>query len=118
MYGLSQIELLAQEQLIENRKEYRYDQSKLALVLGLWCHNTRSITFTLVVDDFEVKYTNKKDAEHPMSVFKKYHDIAEDCGGKRYLGIRMRLDYKGKESTWPCLNTLRDTQGILFISSQ
>eukprot|EP00957_Ditylum_brightwellii_P082019 6236891-Ditylum_brightwellii.AAC.1 len=28
---------------------------------GLWRHTTRDIRFTLVVDDFGVKYTNKED---------------------------------------------------------
>ena len=60
MYGLPQAGLLAQEQLIVNLKEHGYYQSKL--VPGLWHHQTRPITFTLVVDDFGVKYTNKKDA--------------------------------------------------------
>jgi hypothetical protein len=31
---------------------------------GLWLHKTRPISFTLVVDDFAVKYVGKQQAEH------------------------------------------------------
>jgi hypothetical protein len=31
---------------------------------GIWTHSTRDITFSLVVDDFGIKYTNHDDAIH------------------------------------------------------
>jgi hypothetical protein len=31
---------------------------------GLWLHKTRPVSFTLVVDDFAVKYVGKQHAEH------------------------------------------------------
>ena len=31
---------------------------------GLYKHETRNIAFSLVVDNFDVKYINKKDADH------------------------------------------------------
>jgi hypothetical protein len=31
---------------------------------GLWLHNTQPISFTLVVDDFVVKYVGKQHADH------------------------------------------------------
>jgi hypothetical protein len=69
MYGLPQAGLLAQELLEKRLKEHGYTQSKT--VLGLWNHNTRSITFTLVVDDFGVKYVKKEDVENLISVLKQ-----------------------------------------------
>ena len=95
MYGLPQAGLLAQEQLIVNLKEHGYYQSKL--VPGLWHHKTRPITFTLVVDDFGVKYTNKRDADHLMTVLKQHYAITEDWKGERYIGMHLRWDYKGKK---------------------
>ena len=50
-----------------------------------------------MVDDFGVKYNNKKDAEHPMSVFKEHCDIIEGWKGKRYIEMHMRWDYKVKQ---------------------
>ena len=81
--------------MIENLKDHGYYESKL--VPGLWHHKTRPITFTLVVDNFGVKYTNKKDAEHLMSVLKKHYTLTQDWEGERYIGIHLRWDYKGKQ---------------------
>ena len=54
MYGLTQAGLIA-EKLIEKRlNKHGYWQSKL--VPGLWKHNARPLHFTLVVDDFGVKF--------------------------------------------------------------
>jgi hypothetical protein len=57
MYGLPQLGLLANKQLEEQLNKHGYRQSKL--VPELWKHNTRPIHFTLVVDNFRVKYTQK-----------------------------------------------------------
>ena len=56
MYGLPQAGLLANELLEKRLNEAGYRQSKLKLVPGLWKHDWRPIQFTLVVDDFGVKY--------------------------------------------------------------
>ena len=43
---------------------------------GLWKHVSCPITFTLVVDDFGVKYVNKKNSEHLVASLKeKYKNI-------------------------------------------
>ena len=61
-YGLPQLVLLANK-LIEKRLNKRsYQQNKL--VPGLWKHEWRSIQFTLVVDNFGVKYVEKEHALH------------------------------------------------------
>ncbi len=57
MYGNPQAGLLANELLEKQLNSHGYHQSKI--VPGLWKHNTRPIQFTLVVNDFGVKYTNK-----------------------------------------------------------
>ena len=54
MYGLPQAGLLANLLLEKRLNTQGYYQSKL--VPGLWHHKTRRIHFTLVVDDFGVKY--------------------------------------------------------------
>jgi hypothetical protein len=38
---------------------------------GLWKHDTRPISFSLVVDDFGVKYVGREHAEHLMECIKK-----------------------------------------------
>ena len=76
MYGLPQAGLLAQELLEGRLNQHGYRQSKL--VPGLWTHDTRPVTFTLVVDDFGVKYVGKEHAEHLMSVLNEHYTITED----------------------------------------
>ena len=56
MYGLPQAGLIAQELLEERLNKEGYRQSMI--VPGLWTHDWRPIQFTLVVDDFGVKYDN------------------------------------------------------------
>jgi hypothetical protein len=60
---------------------------------GLWTHATRNIQFTLVVDDFGVKYVGKENADHLISCIKDHYKISEDWEGKRYLGLTMDWDY-------------------------
>ena len=66
MYGLPQAGILAQELLEKQLNEHGYSQNKA--VPGLWTHKTRPISFTLVVDDFGVKYTGKEHATHLISI--------------------------------------------------
>ena len=62
MHGLPQSGLLANE-LLEKRLNTRgYHQSKL--VPGLWKHKWRPVQFTLVVDDFGVKYVGDEHAQY------------------------------------------------------
>ena len=52
IYGLSQSGYLANQDLIKNLAPYGYHPVKRTP--GLWEHETRKTTFTLVVDDFGV----------------------------------------------------------------
>ena len=54
MYGLPQAGIITNKLLEKRLKDHGYRQSKL--VPGLWMHNTRPVQFTLVVDNFGVKY--------------------------------------------------------------
>ena len=91
MYGLPQSGLLANKLLEKRLNKHGYFQSKF--VPGLWTHKWRPITFTLVVDDFGVKYVGKEHAEHLREVIKKYYPVTEEWTGKRYIGITLDWDY-------------------------
>ncbi len=71
MYGLPQAGLIANELLESRLNKHGYRQSKL--VPGLWRHNTRPIQFTLVVDDFGVKYVGKESALHLKHVLEEHY---------------------------------------------
>ena len=70
MYGLPQSGLMANKLLEKRLNKNGYYQSKL--VPGLWVHETRPIQFTLVVDNFGIKYEHESDARHLMKVLKHY----------------------------------------------
>ena len=59
----------------------------------LFRHETRDITFSLVVDDFGVKYINQKDEEHLEPVIKKNYPMKTDWDGDYYLGMTLKWNY-------------------------
>jgi hypothetical protein len=63
---------------------------------GLWTHDTRPISFSLVVDDFGVNYVGRKHAEHLMSCIKKKYNISSDWNGAAYCGLTLEWDYKNQ----------------------
>ena len=95
MYGLPQAGRLANKLLEKRLNKEGYYQSKL--VPGLWKHKTRAIQFTLVVDDFGVKYERKRDAQHLMETLKRYYPVSEDWKGNRYIGITLNWDYQKRQ---------------------
>jgi hypothetical protein len=91
MYGLPQAGLLANELLEKHLNKHGYWQSKL--VPGLWKHDTRPIQFTLVVNDFGIKYVGKEHAQHLKNAFKEHYKLTCDWTGKQYIGITLDWDY-------------------------
>jgi hypothetical protein len=62
---------------------------------GLWKHDTRPIAFTLVVDDFGVKYVDQEaDAKYLEACLAKHYPMKSDWEGRRYVGIYLLWDYK------------------------
>ena len=61
IYGLPQAGKLAQEQLVKHLATHRYVPA--AATECLFHHVERNV-FTLIVDDFLVKYTIKEDADY------------------------------------------------------
>ena len=67
IYGLFQAGIIAHESLKEHLKPYGYAPAKITQ--GLWKHKDRDINLKLVVDDFGIRYKNKKDADHLILAF-------------------------------------------------
>ena len=91
IYGLPQSGVLANK-LLKKRLE-EHDYYEVDHTPGLFTHKTRPIWFTLVVDDFGVKYVGKQHAEHLMSILKKHYDMEEDWKGELYCGITLKWNY-------------------------
>jgi hypothetical protein len=94
MYGLPQAGLIANELLEKWLNEHGYCQSKL--IPGLWTQITQPIQFTLVVDDFGVKYIGKEHAPHLHKVLEAHYKLTCDWTGQRYISIT--LDWDDKQS--------------------
>ena len=77
MYGLPQAGIIAQELLAKRLKEHGYSQSKTTP--SLWKHELRPITFSLVVDNFGVKYVGEEEhAQHLSARSKKKENDTVD----------------------------------------
>ena len=62
MYGLPQSGLISHNGIVKHLEPYEYHYSSKTLVL--WTQNSKPINFTLVVNDFGVKYPGKEHALH------------------------------------------------------
>jgi hypothetical protein len=71
MYGLKQEGLLANHLLQTLLAPFGYYPARHTP--GLWLHQTRPISFTLVMDDFAVKYVGKQHAEHLQNALLRTH---------------------------------------------
>jgi hypothetical protein len=69
MYGLPQAGILTNKLLQRNLTKDGYRPT--THTHGLWTHNTRPISFSLIVDDFGVKYVGREHAEHLMTCIEK-----------------------------------------------
>lgn len=95
MYGLPQAGLLAYELLEKQLNKHGYHQLKFTL--GLWTHESRPICFTLVVDDFGMKFQGREHALHLVNIFKEYYEISENWMGRKYIGLTFDWDYEKGE---------------------
>jgi len=91
MYGLPQAGKIANDRLISFLAPHGY--SPVPITPGLWKHAQRDIVFSLVVDDFGVKYTNLADAQHLMATLKLQYTASEDWEGLKYCGLTLTWDY-------------------------
>ena len=88
IYGLPQAGRLANQQLKEFLEPHGYYE--VENTPGLWQHKWRPISFTLVVDDFGVKYVGKQHALHLLTILEsKYPAVATDWKGNLYCGITL-----------------------------
>ena len=91
MYRLPQSGILAQTLLEKRLNAHGYHQSRFTP--GLWTHNWQPICFTLVVEDFGVKYVGKEHADYLIQYIRGKYEVTEDWEVKRYLGLTFDWNY-------------------------
>jgi hypothetical protein len=95
MYGLTQAGRLANDLLVRCLAPDGY--RPVLHTHGLWKHDTRPVIFTLVVNDFGIKYVGKEHVDHLLQALKQEYEVTEDWTGALYCGIT--LDWNCKEGT-------------------
>lgn len=92
MYGLPQAGMLANRQLKKSLSPFGYFPCKWTP--GLWKHKWRPIAFTLIVDDFGVKYVVKVHFDHLKYTLQSlYPTITIDTKGELYCGLNLKWNY-------------------------
>ena len=85
MYGLPQAGIIAQQTLEERLGKEGCFQRKFTQ--DLWSHKWCSIQFSLVVDNFRVRYIGKEHAEHMVELIrKKHYEMTTDWESEKYCG--------------------------------
>ena len=92
VWGLPQAGILANKRL--RRKLAPFGYFEHVNTPGLWYHVSRPISFTLVVDDFGVKYIDKANVDHLVASIKSTYTLTEDWTGNLYCGIHLDWDYE------------------------
>ena len=88
MYGLVQAGIISHKALKEHLKPYGYAPARITQ--GLWIHQERVIYFTLVVDNFCIRYINKKYADYLISALQSIYEVTQGCTGVIYCGITLK----------------------------
>jgi hypothetical protein len=91
MYGLKQAGLLANQLLQTRLAPFGYHPARHTP--GIWLHKTRPISFTLVVDDFTVKYVGKQHAEHLRNALLRTYELTTDWTATVYSSMTLKWDY-------------------------
>lgn len=89
MYGLSQAGLLAQQRLVAHLNMHGYHETPTPC---LFRHDSNGITFTLVVDDFGIKYSTQDGADRLIHTLNLLYDIKVDWSGSTYIGFTIFFD--------------------------
>ena len=97
MPGLKQAGKIANDKLKLHMRTHGYIPCERTP--ALWRHITRPTIFTLVVDDFGIKYGSMADANHLINALRELYEITIDWTGKLYCGLTLDWDYFNRRCT-------------------
>ena len=87
MYGLPHACRTAHGALVKHLDPYGYSPSSQKP--RLWKHNSRLMNFTLIVDDFGVRYSGKEHALHLKAAIESKYKVTTEWEGKLYIRIAL-----------------------------
>ena len=82
MPGLKQAGRISNDRLKSHLAHFGF--APVPITLALWKHATKPIIFSLVVDDFGVKYIVKENADHLIQDLQKLYTISIDWTGSLF----------------------------------
>ena len=91
MPGLKQAGRIANDRLTEHLAKFGYNP--VARTPSLFTHCTRPITFSLVVDDFGVKYVGRTHVDHLLQSLQQLYVVTEDKTGSLFHGLTIDWNY-------------------------
>ena len=91
MPGLKQAGRIANDRLKIHLAKFGYPP--VARITSLWKHATKDICFSLVVDNFGVKYVGKDTVDHLIQTLKKLYTIFINWTGSLYCGLTIKWNY-------------------------
>ena len=94
MPGLKQAGRIANDRLTIQLAKLGY--RPVPITPSLWTHDTRPVDFSLVVDDFGVKYVGKEHAMHLLTALRTLYTVTEDWAGTLFSGLTIQWNYAKK----------------------
>ena len=76
---------------------------------GVRKDDTQPISFTLIVDDFGVKYVGKIHIIHLTNVMRKHYTVTEDWEGENYGGITLGWYYTKRKVNFSMPEYVKDS---------
>ena len=83
MYGIPQAGKMANDKFKLHLAKFGYEPAPITP--GLWRHQTSPLQFSLVVDNFGIKYESQEDITHIFDTTKTIYKISEDLNGELYV---------------------------------
>ena len=91
MQGFKQAGRIENDRLTAHLDNFGYSTTRLTP--GLWRHKSQPITFSLVVDNFGVKYVGKKNANQLLTSLCKLYTVTVDWTGRIFSGMNLEWNY-------------------------
>ena len=100
MSGIPKLVLRAHDAIVKHLDPY--DCHPSSKTTGIWTTKNQPINFTLVVDDFGVKYLIKEHTLHLKEALENKYTVTKDWEGKLYIGIALKWDHEKARSNFQC----------------
>ena len=91
MYGLPQAGIIANNHLTECLEPEGYYQFRHTP--RLWRHKRRPILFSILINNFGIKYVRKEHYDHLIAAIEENYEFSTDWSGTLYCGITITLEY-------------------------